>query len=149
MYRRILTVLLFFLSFTVKIRSILVMILKWDCYDFGCSKNKCLALYVYTYMHIYMHTYAIYIHLHVLIRCASSLPTKRILSITPQIHRGNVETRFCLREGILISFSFDAHMTVHITSLTFLSLYPGNMVGKKDLLFNVPAVKCQVHSNLM
>lgn len=88
-----------------------------------------------------MHAYAIHVQMH--IKC-TSLPTKKISSITPKIHRGNVHTRFCLREDILISFSSDAHMTVHNTSFTFLSLYPGNTLEKKDLHFNVPAVKCQV-----
>jgi len=98
---------------------------------------------------IYIHTYAIYVCIHVHIRCDSTLPTKMVLSITAQIHRGNVHTRFCLRESILTSFSSDAHTTIYVTSLTFLLLHPGNMLEKKDLLFNVPAVKCEVHSNLM
>lgn len=80
-----------------------------------------------------MHAHAVHIQMHT--KC-TSLATRKVLSIIPKIHRGNVRISFCLRESILISFSSDAHMTAHNTSFTFLSLYPGNMLEKKDLHFN-------------
>lgn len=107
-------------------------------------------LCMYTHICIYIYAHICYIHTSTCAYkvCFLSAYKKDFEYNTTNSHR-ECRDKILSQEGILISFSFDAHMTVHITSLTFLSLYPGNMLGKRDLLFNVPAVKCQVHSNLM